>query len=227
MIKVLIADDQPLIRSAVKALIEMEKDMRVVAEAASGEDALALCHQHHPDLILMDIRMPRGDGIWATREIMLDITIPATKVLILTTFEEDEYIFEALRAGASGFLGKGTDGLQLTQSIRSVYTGDSLLSPVATRKLIERFTAVVSAQKSSAELSQRLHVLTGRETEILTLVGLGLTNNDIAHQLFISPLTVKTHINRLMAKCHVHDRSQLVIEAYESGLVSPGDNPRP
>lgn len=227
MIKVLIADDQPLIRSAVKALIEMEKDMRVVAEAASGEDALALCHQHHPDLILMDIRMPRGDGIWATREIMLDITIPATKVLILTTFEEDEYIFEALRAGASGFLGKGTDGLQLTQSIRSVYTGDSLLSPVATRKLIERFTAVVSAQKSSAELSQRHHVLTGRETEILTLVGLGLTNNDIAHQLFISPLTVKTHINRLMAKCHVHDRSQLVIEAYESGLVSPGDNPRP
>ena len=227
MITVLIADDQPLIRSAVKALIEMEEDMRVVAEAASGEDALALCHQHKPDLVLMDIRMPQGDGIWATREIMLDITIPATKVLILTTFEEDEYIFEALQAGASGFLGKGTDGLQLTQSIRSVYTGDSLLSPVATRKLIERFTSEVSLQKSSAELPLRHHVLTGRETEILTLVGLGLTNNDIAHQLFISPLTVKTHINRLMAKCHVHDRSQLVIEAYESGLVSPGDNPRP
>lgn len=226
MIQVLIADDQPLIRSAVKALIDMEEDMHVIAEATSGEGALALCQQHHPDLVLMDIRMPHGDGIWATREIVQDTTIPKTKVLILTTFEEDEYIFEALRAGASGFLGKGTDGHQLTQSIRSVHTGDSLLSPVATRKLIERFTSVVPFEKSPPGLSQRHNVLTSRESEILILVGLGLNNHAIAEQLFISPLTVKTHINRLMAKCHVHDRSQLVIEAYESGLVSPGDNPR-
>lgn len=226
MINVLIADDQPLIRSAVKALIDLEADMHVIAEAASGEEALALYQQHHPDLVLMDIRMPHGDGIWATREIVNDQTCAATKVLILTTFEEEEYIFEALRAGASGFLGKGTDGRQLTQSIRSVHTGDSLLSPLATRKIIERFMTAESFEKSTAEFSLRHPVLTDRETEILTLVGLGLNNHAIAERLFISPLTVKTHINRLMTKCEVHDRSQLVIEAYESGLVSPGQNPR-
>lgn len=223
MISVVIADDQPLIRSAVRALIEHEEDMQVVAEAATGVEAVECAKNVRPDLVLMDIRMPDGDGIWATTTIIDAMGQQSPRVLILTTFEEDAFIFDALKAGASGFLGKGTDGSQLTEAIRSVAAGDSLLSPIATRRLIETYVEHVSHSTLESENTHKLETLTEREQEILELVGRGLSNSEIADKLFISPLTVKTHINRLMSKLDAHERSQLVIEAYESGMVRPGD----
>lgn len=220
MIKVFVADDQSLIRSAVVALLEMENDISVIGEAESGEQALALIKELKPDVALLDIRMPHGDGIWATQQILESGENAKTRVLILTTFEEDEFIFRALRAGASGFLGKGTDGPHLVQAVRAVASGESLLSPVATRKIIEEYLS--NAPKKTRE--PRIEFLTYREKEILERVGLGMSNTTIAENLFISPLTVKTHINRIMSKLAAHDRSQLVIEAYESGLIQPGQN---
>lgn len=220
MISVVIADDQPLIRSAVRALIELEPDMSVVGEAPDGEAALELALELRPDVILLDIRMPKRDGIWVTGEIAKNKDLSQTKVLILTTFEEDEFIFQALRQGASGFLGKGADGESITGAIRSVAKGESLLSPLATKRLIEAY--LTPGQASASLKSTALEPLTARELGILTQVGQGLNNQEIAEELYISPLTVKTHISKLMTKLDVHDRSQLVVEAYESGLVVPG-----
>lgn len=226
MITVLIADDQPLIRSAVRALLDREPDIDVVGEAATGTEAVAAARALRPTVVVMDIRMPEGDGIWATRQLLAQSALAETKVLILTTFEEDAFIFDALKAGASGFLGKGTDGAGLTAAVRSVASGEALLSPVATRRIIETYLQRGPDPAADRETAAaRLAGLTEREAEVLQLVGWGLTNQAIAERLFISPLTVKTHVNRLMSKLHAHDRSQLVIEAYESGLVRPGEGP--
>lgn len=221
MIRILIVDDQPLIRSAVTQLLSLESDMQVLGEATSGQEAVQKAESMSPDVILMDIRMPAGDGIWATSHIVANPSLAETKVLILTTFEEEEYVFQALRAGASGFLGKGADGTQLVAAVRAVSQGDSLLSAKATRALIEQFVSLPNELPGATPIEE-LEDLTEREKEILGLISQGLTNSAIAEKLFISPLTVKSHVNRLMSKLGVHDRAQLVIIAYESGLTTPG-----
>lgn len=219
MISVLVADDQALIRTAVAALLTAEDDVTVVAQAEDGHAAVRLTKAHHPDVVVMDIRMPGLDGIGATQAICSDPSLADTRILILTTFEQDDYVVEALRAGASGFLGKGADPMQIVEAVRTIHSGEALLSPAATRSLIRR-----SVESGAPEQSLRVlpDGLTERETEILTFVGHGLTNQEIADDLFISPATAKTHINRTMAKLGAHDRAQLVIAAYESGLVVPG-----
>jgi DNA-binding NarL/FixJ family response regulator len=222
-ITVLIVDDQALIRGAVRELVAHESDMTVVGEAANGRSAVAEARELKPDVILMDIRMPEIDGIQATREIFALPELSGTRILILTTFEEDSYVAEALRAGASGFVGKATDPKDLMHAIRTIHAGDALLSPRATRSLIDRY---VGARQSTNALAPRqsevdLSDLTEREQEILVLVAEGWSNTEIADQLAISPLTAKTHVNRTMAKLRAHDRAQLVIIAYEAGLVIP------
>ncbi len=219
-IRVLIADDQALIRGGFAALVANAPDMDVVGEAVDGDDAVRQARALLPDVVLMDIRMPGTDGITATERITTAPELRAVKVLILTTFEADEQVFEALRAGASGFLGKGVEPEDLLDAIRVVSAGEALLSPRATRGLIARF---LQAPDGAPRPNDDLSVLTDREREVLALAALGLTNDDIAARLFLSPLTVKTHINRAMAKLDVRDRAQLVVIAYQSGLVRPGD----
>jgi DNA-binding NarL/FixJ family response regulator len=217
-IRVLLADDQALLRGSLAMLIGREDDMEVVAEAGDGDEAVALARQTRPDVILMDVRMPAKDGLHATAEILGDPKAAHTRVLILTTFELDDYVLRALRAGASGFLLKGVDPVGLLEAIRLVFAGEALLAPSVTRRLIERFAAL---HHPSQALVALLEELTPRELEVLTLVGAGLTNADIAGRLTLSPLTVKTHVRRIMLKLAAHDRAQLVIAAYEGGLIAP------
>ena len=220
-VSVLLVDDQTLIRTAVRALVDGSPDLAVVGEAVNGQDALERIRLLHPDVVLMDIRMPIMDGIEATRQICSDPALSAVRVLVLTTFEEDEYIVEALRAGASGFIGKGTEPAALIQAISTVHAGESLLSPVATRLLVDRYIRTEPGGRSRPAPAPvaGLDELTEREREVLLLVATGLSNPEIADRLVISPSTAKTHVNRIMTKLYAHDRAQLVIAAYEGGLV--------
>ncbi|MFF4225306.1 response regulator [Streptomyces sp. L500] len=222
-ITVLLADDQALLRSAFRVLVDSEPGMRVVGEAADGARAVELARAHTPDVVLMDIRMPGTDGLAATREICSDPALAAVRVVMLTTFEVDEYVVESLRAGASGFLGKGAEPDELLAAIRIAAAGEALLSPAATKGLIATFLAQGGSPAGPpAEHAERLAALTGREREVLTHVAGGLSNEEIGGRLSVSPLTVKTHVNRAMAKLGTRDRAQLVVVAYESGLVRPG-----
>lgn len=220
MISVLIVDDQALIRTAVSQLVTHEPDFIVVGTAADGVEALDQARSLHPNLILMDLRMPNLDGIEATRLILADPDLTGTRIIILTTFEEDENVLRALRAGASGFIGKDAEVADLMHALRTVHAGDALLSPRATKALIDRY--VQPAPPVANSLPARLRLLTDRELEILQLVATGLSTTGIAEQLVISPQTAKTHINRTMTKLDAHDRAQLVIIAYETGLLIPG-----
>lgn len=216
-IRVLLADDQALLRSSLAMLINREPDMEVVGEAADGEQAVKLALAHRPDVVLMDIRMPGTDGLEATSQLLSRTDASGIRVIMLTTFEFDDYVLRALRAGASGFLLKGVEPADLLDAIRVVAAGDALLAPSVTRRLLERFSVL---HEASPELRRCLDELTPREREVLTLVGSGMSNADIAEQLVVSPATVKTHVNRVMMKLAVHDRAQLVIAAYEGGLVT-------
>jgi DNA-binding NarL/FixJ family response regulator len=222
MITVELVDDQALVRGGFHALLDAEDDIAVVAQAADGEAAVALAREHRPQIVLMDIRMPRMDGLEATAQITGDPQLPDTRVVVLTTFELDEYVFGALRAGASGFLLKDVEPADLITAVRVVAAGDALLAPRLTRRLIEAFVAETSAAEATAPTDAALHQLTPREREVLSLVGRGCSNLDIAEALVLSPLTVKTHLARLFAKLGARDRAQLVVVAYESGLVVPG-----
>ncbi|MEW2444744.1 response regulator transcription factor [Micromonospora marina] len=216
-LRVLLADDQTLIRAGFRALIDSAPDLSVVGEAATGREAVVQARATRADVVLMDIRMPDLDGLAATRQITADEDLAGVRVLILTTFEVDEYVFEALRAGASGFLGKGVEPVELLDAIRTVAAGEALLSPKATRGLIARFLAQPDPEPRATP--QRLRVLTDREREVVALVAAGLSNDQIAQRLVVSPLTAKTHVNRAMAKLGARDRAQLVVLAYQSGLV--------
>ncbi|MET7638799.1 response regulator transcription factor [Streptomyces sp. NPDC005438] len=228
-IRVVLADDQALLRSAFRVLVDSEPDMEVVGEASNGAEAVEVTRAERADVVLMDIRMPGVDGVQATRALSADPDLAGVKVVILTTFEADDYVAESLRAGASAFLGKGAEPSELLHAIRTAAEGESLLSPAATRELIAAFLAQDGSgapAEVSAEAAGRLEVLTGRESEVLALVAGGLSNDEIAERLTVSPLTVKTHVNRTMAKLGARDRAQLVVAAYESGLVRPGSEPR-
>lgn len=218
-IRVLLADDQPLLRGGFRVLIDTAPDVTVVGEAATGREAVELARTTRADVVLMDIRMPDLDGLTATRMITEDEDLAGVRVLILTTFEIDEYVYQALRAGASGFLGKSAEPDELLAAIRTVYRGDALLSPAATRSLIVRFLA--QSDHVPARTPAGLTGLTDRERHVLALVATGMSNDDIAAHLVVSPHTVKTHVNRTMAKLYAHDRAQLVMIAYETGLVRP------
>ncbi|MFI0433894.1 MAG: response regulator [Candidatus Nanopelagicales bacterium] len=220
-IRVAVVDDQALIRAGFVALISSTADQEVVGEAADGAAAVELVRSTTPDVVLMDIRMPGTDGIAATELICRDPALVDTRILVLTTFEEDEYVVAALKAGASGFLGKDVGPIELLDGIRTVAAGEALLSARATRALIGRFLAQPMVGPGGAP--EVLDVLTGREREIVTLVGHGLTNAEIAEQLVVSPLTAKTHVNRAMVKLGVRDRAQLVVVAFQTGLVTVGD----
>ncbi|WP_327586601.1 response regulator transcription factor [Nonomuraea sp. NBC_00507] len=221
-IRVVLADDQALIRAGFRALIESADDLEVVGEAANGHEVVDLVRTTRADVVLMDIRMPETDGLEATRRITADDSLAGVRVLILTTFEMDENVLLALRAGASGFLNKGVDPRALLDAIRTVAAGEALLSPGATRTLITRFLNEPEPP-AGRRAPPALDVLTEREREVLALVAAGLSNDEIASRLYVSPLTAKTHINRAMTKLGVRDRAQLVIIAYETGLVRPGD----
>ncbi|MFF8788083.1 response regulator [Streptomyces sp. NPDC015125] len=218
MIRVLLADDQLLVRAGFKVLLDAQPGIEVVAEAADGQQALAAVREHRPDVVLMDIRMPVVDGLVATRHITEDPRLPEVKVVMLTTFELDEYVFEAIRSGASGFLVKDTEPEELVRAVRAVVAGDALLSPGVTRRLIAEF----AARSKEPAAADALSVLTDREREVMALVGIGLSNEEIARRLVVSPLTAKTHVSRTMVKLGARDRAQLVVLAYESGLVRPG-----
>ncbi len=220
--RVLIADDQALLRAGFRALIDSADDLEVVGEASTGREALERVRAGGVDVVLMDVRMPEMDGLAATRAITGDPGLGGVKVLILTTFELDDYVFQALRSGASGFLGKGVGPDELLDAIRLVDRGDSLLSPVATRALITRFLDRPERSEEGAA-PERLRVLTPREQEVVALVALGLSNDELAEHLVVSPLTAKTHVNRAMTKLGARDRAQLVVIAYETGLVRPGE----
>ncbi|MER6473947.1 response regulator transcription factor [Streptomyces collinus] len=221
-IRVLLADDQALLRSAFRVLVDSEPDMEVVGEASDGAEAVRLAQESGADVVLMDIRMPGTDGLAATRLISADPSLAHVRVVILTTFEVDDYVVQALRAGASGFLGKGSEPEELLNAIRVAAGGDALLSPVATKGLIARFLAQGDGDDGrDPARSDRLDALTGREREVLVQVAGGHSNDEIAERLEVSPLTVKTHVNRAMAKLGARDRAQLVVIAYESGLVRP------
>ncbi|PNE43234.1 LuxR family transcriptional regulator [Streptomyces noursei] len=223
-LRVLLADDQTLLRSAFRILVDSEPDMRVVGEASDGAQAYALAREERPDVVLMDIRMPGTDGLAATRLISQDPELTSVRVVILTTFEVDDYVVQSLRAGASGFLGKGAEPDELLHAIRIAAGGEALLSPAATKGLIAKFLAQgegAAGDRPGGADAERLATLTGREREVLVLVAGGLSNDEIAEQLDVSPLTVKTHVNRAMAKLGARDRAQLVVIAYESGLVRP------
>jgi DNA-binding NarL/FixJ family response regulator len=219
VIRVLLADDQVLVRDGFRALIEREADLEVVGEAADGVEAVAACARLAPDVVLMDIRMPQLDGLEATRRVLAAPAPP--RVIVLTTFDRNEWVFEALRAGASGFLLKDVRAAALVEAIRVVHSGDALLSPSITRRLIEAYASATPVSRQSSALRQ----LTARETDVLRLVAAGLTNAEIAQRLFIEPSTVKTHVNRLLGKLDLRDRTQAVVFAYESGLVTPGGRP--
>jgi DNA-binding NarL/FixJ family response regulator len=219
MIRVLLVDDQPLIRSGFRALLDLEDDIEVVAEAGDGSEGLALARQHHPDVMLIDIQMPVLDGIEATRRIAADPALDGVHVVILTNYGLDEYVLNALRAGAAGFLVKDIRPEDFLHAVRVAARGDALLAPSITRKLINRY--VTQPRPAAGAV---LAELTTREREAVALVAQGLSNDEIADQMVISPLTAKTHINRAMTKLHARDRAQLVVLAYESGLVAPGNS---
>jgi DNA-binding NarL/FixJ family response regulator len=222
-IRVLLADDQALLRSAFRVLVDSEPDMEVVGEASDGAEAVRLTKEQRADVVLMDIRMPGTDGLAATRMISADPDLAGVRVVILTTFEVDDYVVQSLRAGASGFLGKGSEPEELLSAIRIAAGGQALLSPAATTGLISRFLAQEDPADDDRDPArgERLDSLTGREREVLVQVAGGHSNDEIAEQLEVSPLTVKTHVNRAMAKLGARDRAQLVVIAYESGLVRP------
>ena len=218
MIRVLLADDQALVRAGFRALLDAQDDIEVVGEASDGAHAVRLAAQERPDVVLMDIRMPGVDGLEATRRIAADPRCADVRILILTTFDLDEYVFEALRSGASGFLVKDTEPVDLLRGVRAVASGEGLLSPGVTRRLIEEF-----ALHSRAPAPPRaLDGLTDREREVVALAGAGLSNDEIAARLVVSPATAKTHVSRAMVKLGARDRAQLVVFAYEAGLVRPG-----
>ncbi len=218
MIRVLLADDQELVRAGFKALLDAEEGIEVVGEASDGEEAVRLAAERDPDVVLMDIRMPGMDGLDATREITTNERLRDVRVVILTTFDLDEYVFEALRLGASGFLVKNTRPAELVQAVRVVADGEALLSPGVTRRLVGKFAAQAKAPVNVPGLAS----LTEREREIVELVADGLSNQEIADRLVVSPWTAKTHVSRAMAKLGARDRAQLVVFAYESGLAKPG-----
>jgi DNA-binding NarL/FixJ family response regulator len=215
-IRILLADDQALLRTTFRMLIDANPDLEVVGEAADGAQAVALTRELRPAVVLMDIRMPGTDGLAATAAICADPNLTATRVLILTTFETDEYVAQALRAGASGFLGKDVTAAALLAGIRTIAAGDALLSPAATRALITRFLTTTDVPATPDE---RLSVLTAREREVMALAAEGRSNSEIAQHLVVSPLTVRTHIQRAMTKLRARDRAQLVVLAYQTGLV--------
>ncbi|GAA2757453.1 response regulator [Actinopolymorpha rutila] len=218
MISVLLADDQALVRAGFRALLAAEPDIEVVAEAADGAQAVEHALAKRPDVILMDIRMPDVDGLEATRRIVAEPELAGVHVVILTTFDLDEYVFEALRTGASGFLVKDTEPVELLRGVRAVASGDALLSPGVTRRLIAEFANRSKEPVRGADLA----ALTEREREVLALVAEGLSNDEIAARLVVSPATAKTHVSRAMIKLGARDRAQLVVFAYEAGLVRPG-----
>ncbi|MFJ7072730.1 response regulator [Streptomyces sp. NPDC098781] len=222
-IRVLLADDQALLRSAFRVLVDSEPDMEVVGEASDGAEAVRLAKEQRADVVLMDIRMPGTDGLAATRMISADPSLAQVRVVILTTFEVDDYVVQSLRAGASGFLGKGSEPDELLAAIRIAAGGEALLSPAATKGLIARFLAQGDHADDGRDpaRAERLDALTGREREVLVQVAGGHSNDEIAERLEVSPLTVKTHVNRAMSKLGARDRAQLVVIAYESGLVRP------
>jgi DNA-binding NarL/FixJ family response regulator len=222
-VRVLLADDQTLLRGTFRLLIDAQDDMEVVGEAANGREAVELARTRRADVVLMDIRMPELDGVAATRLISQDEDLAGVKVLILTTFEVEGYVVEALRAGASGFLGKGVEPAQLLDAIRLVADGEALLSPAATRGLIARFLS--HPEPGSPADPAALSALTPRELEVLRLVAAGLSNQEVAERLFVTQATAKTHANHAMAKLGARDRAQLVVIAYETGLVQPGTRP--
>ena len=215
-IRVLLADDQTLVRSGFRALLERADDIAVIGEAADGAEAIERVRADRPDVVLMDIRMPGVDGLEATRRITSDPSLAGVRVVMLTTFELDEYVFEALHAGASGFLLKDVEPDDLREAVRVVARGDALLAPSVTRRLIQEFVSQPGRHRPPPE---RLAQLTAREREVLGLVAQGLSNQQIAERLVISPATAKTHVSRVMMKLHAHDRAQLVVIAYVSGLV--------
>ena len=215
MIRVALADDHQLVRAGFRAMLDAEPDIEVVAEASGGQELLRAVRAQPVDVALLDIRMPDGDGLWATEQIAADAGLRGVRVVIVTTFELDEYVARAIRAGASGFLVKDTEPADLIRAVRVVARGDALLSPSVTRTLLSRAA-------TGLRVAPAPEGLTDRETEVLRLVAQGLTNDEIAGRLFLSPLTAKTHVSRIMQKLHARDRVQLVVIAYESGLVAPG-----
>ncbi|WP_190086078.1 response regulator transcription factor [Streptomyces longisporoflavus] len=220
-IRVLLADDQTVVRAGFRALLDLTDDLAVVGEAADGIAAVELTRTTRPDVVLMDVRMPRADGLEATRRIVADRGLDAVRVLVLTTYEADEYVFEALRAGAAGFLLKDIEPDDLRTAIRTVAAGQSLLAPGVTRRVIEEFARLKAPE---AEALRLLDPLTDREREVLALVGRGLANDEIGARLLMSPLTAKTHVSRAMTKLGARDRAQLVVLAYETGLVRAGES---
>jgi DNA-binding NarL/FixJ family response regulator len=218
MIRVVLADDQTLVRAGFRALLDAEPDIEVVGEASDGAHAVRLARQAHPDVVLMDIRMPGTDGLAATRQIAADPELAGVRIVVLTTFDLDEYVAEALRAGAAGFLVKSTMPAELVHGVRVVAAGDGLLSPSVTRRVIEQFVA----RTARPAPPQRLAELTEREREVVALAGAGLSNDEIAARLVVSPATAKTHVSRAMVKLGARDRAQLVVFAYEAALVRPG-----
>jgi DNA-binding NarL/FixJ family response regulator len=222
MIDVLLADDQALVRAGFRALLRPQPDMQVVGEAEDGAAAVRLARETHPDVVLMDVRMPGHDGLAATRDIATDPRLSGVRVIVLTTFTDDSYVFDAVRFGASGFLVKDIEPADLIHAIRVVHRGDALLAPVVTRTLIEEFAVRAKPALADRKLVALFRSLTEREREIVTHVAAGLSNDEIAERLFVSPATAKTHVSRAMIKIGARDRAQLVVLAYESGLVRPG-----
>ncbi|MEG3629789.1 response regulator transcription factor [Streptomyces poriticola] len=218
MIKVVLADDQRLVRAGFRSILEDEDDIAVVGEAGDGAEALTACRTLHPDVVLLDIRMPGVDGLQAARDIAADARLADVRVVILTTFDLDDYVYGALRAGATGFLVKDTEPEELVHAVRVAARGDALISPSITRRLIAEFAGRVRPP----EPGPRLNALTDREREVMRLVAAGLTNDEIAASLVLSPATAKTHVSRIMTKLDARDRAQLVVLAYESGMVRPG-----
>jgi DNA-binding NarL/FixJ family response regulator len=221
VIRVLLADDQALVRAGFKALLDAREDIEVVGEATNGTEAITLTKRLKPDVLLIDIRMPELDGLQATRRITADPELAAVRIVILTTFELDEYLFDALRYGASGFLVKDTEPTDLVTAVRVVADGDALISPSMTRRLVAEYAARAKEPPDAT----RLEELTDREREVMTLAAAGLSNQEIADKLYVSPATARTHVSRAMNKLRARDRSQLVVIAYETGLVRPGWGP--
>ena len=219
MIRVLLVDDQALLRAGLRLLLDSEDDIGVVGEAGDGEEAIALASATRPDVVLMDISMPRLDGVEATRRIASDDRLKGVRVLILTSFESDEHVFEALRGGASGFVAKDSEPVDLLAAVRAIASGDAQLSPSVMRRVIQELVAWPERRLSSPS---QLEELTAREREVMALVAYGLTNHEIAERLVVSPATAKTHVTRTMVKLHARDRAQLVALAYQTGLVAPG-----
>ncbi|MEV0934471.1 response regulator [Streptomyces phaeochromogenes] len=218
MIRVLLADDQRLVRAGFRSILEDQDDIEVVGDVGDGQAAVSACRELGPDVVLMDIRMPGTDGLEASRQIARDERLASVKVVILTTFDLDDYVYGALRAGATGFLVKDTEPEELLQAVRVAARGDALISPSVTRRLIAEFASRVKSPRADP----RLDALTAREREVMQLVAAGLTNDEIAARLVLSPSTAKTHVSRIMSKLGARDRSQVVVLAYESGMVSPG-----